>query len=250
MKKLIALAVAILMIAAMAVPAFAAKLGEDPEVEDYVVSDSKTVPSNTYGDEASVNGADNTANSGLANDEAGDTQSEGTRLVYGVGQSYVVSIPADIAFAEELTGVAASEGVLAKTKGYVYADYEIGLYDVVIAGDEYMKVTVASATSLEGVTSKDAWTLADTEGTKSSTAVNYYLTTDKFMTEITDTTAANAWMNATKAVLECDVQDGNAGTAGSENTAHIYFSSKGTAQEGTYRDIITFTVSVLTDDRT
>ena len=45
-------------------------------------------------------------------------------------------------------------------------------------------------------------------------------------------------------ILNQAVATGNAGTTGSTNTVQLYFSSKGTAQEGTFRDVLTFTVRI------
>ena len=158
--------------------------------------------------------------------------------------SIVVVIPASIDLVE------ATEAVDGKEKGWVYDMKTIAVKDVVIAGDEQIKIQVNSTDAYKDDPSsstyitKSAWQLVDTKG--KSAKVDYSLSLEGFSTS----TAAKAAVANDGVVLAQYRQTGNAGTQGAEQSVNLYFSSKGTAQEGTYRDRLTFKVSVVTSDAT
>lgn len=244
MKKFLAIALAIVMMAALAVPAFAAYEMTD-EADNTVVGDDVH-----YGEDNDDPNADNYLT------DAADSQNTDTTLIkYGVAQAYIVTIPAEINLHENK-----DEANTKKTVGYVYGIEAIGVYDVVIAGDEELNIYVSSTQYAAG-----KWTLKDTEGSKRSADVNYKIvvaSTDEDYTVVEDNYITD-YDNATETlvesgtgegadaaaalvghVLNCEVAEGNVGTTGSEAYANLYFSSKGTAQEGTYTDTLTFTVRI------
>ena len=173
-----------------------------------------------------------------------DSMTQATLVTYGVSQEYVVVIPASIDLVE------ATESVDGKEKGWVYDMKTIAVKDVVIAGDEQIKIQVNSTDaykddpSASAYITKSAWQLVDTKG--KSAKVDYSLSLAGFSTStVTQAAVANDGV-----VLAQYRQTGNAGTQGAEQSVALYFSSKGTAQEGTYRDRLTFKVSVVTSDAT
>ena len=235
MKKILAIALAIVMMASITVTSFAAILG-DPDVVE-----------TRYGD-----GNDNNTETNYLTDAA-DSQTEGTRIEYGVAQAYTVTIPADVRL-NEYHGEETTQ-----TVGYVYGIEALGVSDVVIAGNEKICIYLSST---QYDSSKGGWRMIDTEGedgAKISADVNYkivakdgdvdanqYLTSSEYdaatgIVSGTDNTTAGSL------ILTQDRATGNAGTTGSEKNINLYFSSKGTAQEGTYKDVLTFTVRIETD---
>ena len=198
MKKLLALAIAIFMIAALAVPAFAAL--------DNVPDDNVQGPEE-FGNEAGKIGDD-------------------VIVEYGVTQSYTIYIPEAVNFNNRLTDVA----------GYV------GVEDAILAGNEKINVTVTSATQYELTSGtkvvKAAWTMVDLAGI--SEPVDYWFATSTGSTKPTSFTVTDPVLTVARA-------EGNNGTAGSQGSTTLYFNTEGTAQEGTYRDLLTFTAVISTD---
>jgi len=237
MKKILALALAIVMMASITVTSFAAIL--DDETGDIVGT--------RYGD----GNDDNTEANYLT--DAADSQTEGTRIEYGVAQAYTVTIPADVRL-NEYHGTDAEQ-----TVGYVYGIEALGVSDVVVAGNEKICIYLSST---QYDSAKGGWRMIDTEGengAKISADVNYKIVAKdgdadatQYLTEAEydSTTGIVSGTDNTTAgslILTQDRATGNAGTTGSEKNINLYFSSKGTAQEGTYKDVLTFTVRIETD---
>ena len=193
MKKILALVLAIIMMAAIAVPAFA----EDPVRED------RTQVENFVGD------ADNT-----------ETVSPDVKVTYGVAQTYTLSIPADVAL-EDYTNQGGNDTNLNNLR----ATASIGATNVKINGKETLTVTA---------TSKNSWKLVDENG--KSTAVDYALKMSA--------TESNYAALVDNTVLTVATPTGNNGIVGNTGTSHLEFTSKGTAQEGIFSDIITFNVVI------
>ena len=170
--------------------------------------------------------------------DAPDQSNWSSLVVYGVEQSYVVVIPPEIIFSK------ASVSENGKTAGWIYAQETIGVSDLIISGQEKIVITIASPDQFrldDGryLTDKGPWHLIDTNG--ESMRVRYYTSTAKFYGEGAAT--EDAFKNGDE-IFSLDRQDGNVGTTGSKGETKLYFSSKGTAQAGVYRDRLTFTVEV------
>ena len=265
MKKFLALALAIVMMAAIAVPAFAAEYTESVEIEDF--TESVLWTETRYGEDNEDAAATDAEGNSIYLKDANDTEEENTRIEYGVAQAYTVTIPADVRLYEYV-----ADDQTNQTKGFVYGQETISVSDVVIAGDEELNIYLSSAQwAHNGV---ESWTLVDTEtgannvanGDGPSADVNYkivvadadtvdatnYLTKTEYEDEdtvvvvsSTDRTVVEDEVTAKNGlVLNCATAAGNVSTLGSTNTAQLYFSSQGTAQEGTFRDILTFTVRI------
>lgn len=256
MKKFLAIALAIVMMAALAVPAFA----------EYTQTD---VAGNTVNgtDEHYGKGNDtpttNPSNDNYLEDQESYIHGDTTLIKYGVAQAYIVTIPAEINLHEHKDSANTS-----KTVGYVYGIESIGVYDVVIAGDEDLNIYITSQ-QFNAAQDVNAWELIDREVSNvyaegqdgPSANVNYkivvdpttvdyaadetnYLTKDTYGTATNVVVSGNGESTLVGHVLNCPVQTGNIGTTGSEAYANLYFSSKGTAQEGTYTDTLTFHVRI------
>ena len=170
--------------------------------------------------------------------DAPDQSNWSSLVTYGVEQSYVVTIPSDLYFSK------AKVSENGKTAGWVYEEQSVSLSNVIISGQEKIVVCVASPDQFrldDGryLTDKGPWYLIDTM--QESMRVRYFLSTSKFYGEGAST--SDACRNGS-VVLAVDRMDGNAGTSGSSGQSKLYFSSMGTAQEGVYRDRLTFTVEV------
>ena len=271
MKKFLAIALAALMIAALAVPAFAAEMNWE-EVD----GTERTATDVHYGENNDVPGADNYLV------DAEDSQGQQTIVKYGVAQAYIVTIPAEI----RLHQATEANKVGDQTVGGVYGYEMLGVSDVVIAKGEEICIYVSSLNYAD-----DTWQLVDTEdGTDDDTHTSdnvYYTMVAK---DVVSTDEDNLWGDedtatkylaikneegilsldnansyalvvsgtgvdendadvttrdaSTGCVLKQSVATGNIGTTGSGKTVELYFSSLGTAQEGTYKDTLTFTVRI------
>lgn len=197
MRKIVALAIALVMIIALSVPAFA---------EDYVSNK--------------------------------DIDSVNTTLIYGVSQSYLVSIPSKIVF-EPIEGESGL-GALA----------EVGAKDIHIAGDESLNIAIASSheTVTPGENGADPtrqWWMKDTnlkeDGvTPASVPVRY--------SAVIPEGSESVKLYNGKNILSVDAPTGDAGTVSdASGEVTITFSTAGTAQNGAYQDILTFFVSVDKD---
>lgn len=187
MKKILALVLAIIMMAAIAVPAFA----EDPVRADRTQS------------ETFVGDADNA-----------ETASPDVKVTYGVTQSYVIIIPADVTFVEGGDGkIASLESTLAADK-------------VRIAGNEKLTVAIDSLYNYK---------LVDTN--QASIDVDYTIKVDDAQVALADKAVA----------LTVNRPDGNAGLTGSDGSVKLTFATNGTAQEGNFEDYLTFNVSIVVD---
>lgn len=216
MKKLLALALAIVMMMAIALPVFAAAADTDP------------IQSDRAGD-----GNDDSASDNYLEDAADEWTDNDVLIKYGVAQAYTVTIPEAINL-HEYKG----DSTATQTKGYVYSLQTVKIEDVVIAPTEEINVYLKSYNQSIFGGSADVWYLKDTTENNDGGRVNYAVSTDAFMPgEI------SGLANGGK-VLTCAVAAGNVGTTGSSAETPLYFSSKGTAQEGTYTDVLTFTVKV------
>ena len=230
MKKLLALALAVVMMMAIALPAFAANGSESKS--SWGDTDKLT--------DAAANKYENFDN---------------VVLEYGVAQGYEVTIPADINFGY-MNDIA---------DGNPFQDKRtVSVSNVVIAGTERLVLTVASASSYtqtgaSQTTPKTPWTMADLYG--KSTAVSYTATlgTLNYASEARDDeTRANAVFSETYdnnntygdgkvyTVMVIEPATGNTGiTPDNGASIEITFATAGTAQEGLYQDTLTFTVEII-----
>ena len=157
-----------------------------------------------------------------------DVANEEQLLEYKVDQCYYVIIPAYAEFAKsDIEGDAK-----------LRCSTSISVFDVVIAGDEKLVISVASAedwtpAGASAPIPKDAWTMVDKN--QSSSPVHFELSG-----EFDGTPYAND-----DEVLSVACAVGNNGVIGSEKTEELFFSTFGTAQEGDYVDMLTFTVNIV-----
>ena len=215
MKKIFALALAIVMMMAIALPVFAAQAAEpaDGESQKHVYGsfDEDLVPN----DEQAIN--------------------DSVIIKYGVHQEYVVTIPEDVNF-----GYLSEETEMGKK---FVATRKVEASGVVINGKEYLAI---------GVKSANAWQMVDEE--ENSVNVDYTMSFDK--SKISTATGTVEYKNETHntklAELPILVVEHAAGNNGWEDKAgdsvELTFTTDGTAQEGTYKDTLTFTVEVVTGD--
>ena len=204
MKKIFALALAIVMMMAIALPTFAA------------VDTAKY----SYGD---VDGDDAPAS---------QRYNDATELKYGVSQTYTVVIPEDITFnSQNLT-----------------ATRTVSILDAVIAGNEKIKVNVVSKHGWQMVDYQDGTVDSVTDDTKGpSDAVNYWYGVDAAVADNTYTFGGTEFSGTGPIIDEAPVA-GNNGLKGRDKTVTLYFGTRGTAQEGTYKDYLTFVVDVYVVD--
>lgn len=173
------------------------------------------IPAFAEGEESNTN---ETANS--FSDETAGTVGN-TKVEYGVDQSYTVTIPKLITFGSQLKDVEAT----------------VSAKDAYLAGNEKLVVSVESATTYtitgSKVVTKDAWEMVDINGI--STPVDYWVAkaAQKTATDLVD-----------GVVLEVSRAAGNKGIVGSSGSQALYFSTNGTAQEGSYEDRLTFNVEI------
>ena len=157
-----------------------------------------------------------------------DVVNEDQLLEYKVDQCYYVVIPSHAEFAKsDIEGDAK-----------LRCSTSISVFDVVIAGDEKLVISVSSAeewtpAGASAPLPKDAWTMVDKN--LSSSPVHYEMSG-----EFDGTPYAND-----DEVLSVSCATGNIGTIGSEKEEEIFFSTFGTAQEGDYMDMLTFTVNIV-----
>jgi len=157
-----------------------------------------------------------------------DVATDGTELTYKVNQEYMVIIPDHAEFAKsDIEGDAK-----------LRCSTSISVYDVVIAGDEKLVISVASAEEWTpaGATApipKTPWTMVDKN--QKSSAVHFEMSG-----EFDGTPYAND-----DEVLSLNRAVGNVSVWGAEKTEEIFFSTNGTAQEGDYVDMLTFTVNIV-----
>lgn len=198
MKKVLALALALIMMFAIAIPAMAA-------AETQVVS--------KVDDEVAALGT-------------------GTDIKYGVTQAYTVTIPADVTFVE---GVDHEDG------DEMTAERTISASDVVIAGNEWLVVTVASSHQAT-VNEKTTWQMHESNSV--STPVSYTATArDNDATAAADDRVL--LLDGSKVLVVAPVT-GNVDTAGNTGSTVIDFATKGTGQEGQYLDQLTFSCEITT----
>ena len=200
MKKIFALALAIVMMMAIALPVFAAAESAKYSYGNVDVSDAP----------------------------ASQRYNDATELKYGVSQTYTVVIPEDIAFnSQTLT-----------------AERTVSILDAVIAGNEKIKVNVVSKHGWQMVDYQDGTIDAITEENPAgpSDAVNYWYGVDAAVEEGTYTIGDE--FEGTGPIIDEAPVAGNNGLKGRDKTVTLYFGTRGTAQEGTYKDYLTFVVDV------
>ena len=206
MKKVLALALALVMMLAIAIPAFA----EEPNEGEAVVGGAEPEPENVISQDFTSETAGTVGNS---------------KVEYGVSQAYTVTIPNTVSFTT-LKDIPA----------------EVSASNVLLAGNEKLVVTVVSAKTFEvagpKTVNKTAWTMVDTNGI--STPVDYWLALEAQVDKAT--TAKHVADNGV--VLEVLRAAGNNGVEGATGSADLFFSTNGTAQEGTYEDRLTFNVAI------
>ena len=170
---------------------------------------------------------------------APDQSNWSSLVMYGVEQFYIVVIPPEIV----LNKVSTPKN--GQTQGWIYGQQTIGVSDLICSGQEKLVITIASPDQYrldDGryLTDKGPWHLIDTTG--ESARVRYYTSTTQYFGE-GDLPEDLAFRNGDE-IFAVDRQDGNLGTVGSKGETKLYFSSRGTAQAGVYRDRLTFTVEV------
>ena len=160
-------------------------------------------------------------------DDASNTVNN-IELRYGVAQTYTVTIPENINFTNSLTDNART----------------ISVADAIIAKNERIDISILSANN---------WKLVDyeTANVEGSTASNVSDPVDYWFSEQTGTTVDvdddrfTYTYNGSNAVLSVNPVTGNINTDGASGTKTIYFSTRGTGQEGTFLDYLTFVVDVV-----
>ena len=196
MKKILAIALAALMIAAMAVPAFAA--GE------------------VFTEGTDADGSDVLPQRGSV------------KVTYGVAQSYIVTIPQDVAF---------DEATVDEDKN-LYSENTLTVSNVKIRGNE--KLTVA-------ITSKYGYNLVDEN--QVSANVTYWIATSYDAAAQAFGNTASDKLENNEVALVVNRPVGNDGTDDATGgVADLTFMTKGTSQQGSYFDMLTFTVDIEEDD--
>ena len=205
MKKVLALALALIMMLAIAIPAFAA------------TGESGT---SVFGD--SLNAAEDNV-----------TVNDKVEVEYGVLQAYEITIPADVNFGYADTTV----------HGYS-TTRDIKADKIVIAGNEWLVVTVASANNWQMVDANK-----DASDNPISDNVDYTATLADMTTAADDTITFSNTNNTKDTVLVVAAADGNKGYEDAKKatgTNTITFATAGTAQEGRFLDTLTFSVEITT----
>lgn len=209
MKKIFALALAIVMMMAIALPAFATNIESD--------------------DTSKATGATADHIYGSLTESAADSNDVDDEVIikYGVYQEYVITIPADVNF-----------GYLSEETNRYETTRTVSASDVVINGKEYLVVKVTSA---------NAWQMVDQD--KKSVNVYYDATLDNPLTEAADEIKFDHESDGLQTILVVDHAAGNEGwQAKAGGNVDITFTTAGTAQEGTYKDTLTFAVEIVETD--
>ena len=194
MKKILAITLAVLMLLALAVPAFAAEQ-EQVFTEGTDAEGSDVLP------------------------QEGDI-----KVTYGVAQSYIVTIPVDVGFAEDEQG--AIEDI----------DRTLSVTDVKIKGNEQITVAIDSLYDYK---------LVDTN--QKSVDVTYTVSPKSYTGDVVETTTGTAIVDEA-VVLTVNRPVGNDGTDdATDGTVVLTFHTAGTSQQGNYVDVLTFTVDIVED---
>ncbi len=170
--------------------------------------------------------------------DAPDQSNWSSLVIYGVEQSYTVIIPPEITLRK------ASVSENGKTAGWIYAKETVAVSDFIISGQEKLVITISSPDQFrlddgKYLTEKGPWHLIDTTG--ESMRVRYFTSTSHYYGEGAPTEDA---LRNGSTIFSLDRMDGNEGTTGANGEMNLFFSSKGTAQSGIYRDRLTFAVEV------
>ena len=205
MKKIFALALAIVMMMAIALPVFADVADVDPA--DGVLQSHK------YGELHKSSAAENQDNF------------DHMQIKYGVYQEYIVTIPADVNF-----------GFLTETEIFE-AKRTVSADNVIISGTEYLYISVNSEHTWQmfdqegkSVPVDYFASLADNPKTEADTA---------------DAVIYSKTSPADCPILVVKHAAGNEGyDKVAKGSVEITFTTNGTAQEGTYLDTLTFTVAI------
>ncbi len=210
MKKLIALALAILMIAAMAIPAFAADENGDGADEDATVQVTDNVVDELWDGKAEPDGEQDMTD---------------VEVQYGVDQTYLVTIPCELMFDPTTLTTSAT----------------LNVSNVQIAGDEQVYVEIASGH--QTVDDAKAWQMVDQNesaaGGEASARVTYTAKIDGYTAALVDEDV----------VLTVAAPEGNKGINNQQSgSVLISFATAGTTQEGNYLDTLTFTVGIENKD--
>lgn len=224
MKKIFALALAIVMMMAIALPVFA-------DVDPADTGFSTETGTHKYGD----------ATGAVAAPENTTIDGDNMIIKYGVNQEYLVTIPADVSF-----GFINPDTNLFEDARIVKAE------NIVISGNEYFTMSVTSANQWQMVDEAK-----DSEGNAISENVDYTATLDNPMDKKTvgvddDATTvvySNTNYAAAQKILVVEHAAGNKGwDQKASGQVEITFNTAGTAQEGVYIDTLTFTVDIVEGD--
>ena len=210
MKKIFALALAIVMMMAIALPVFADYQDKPLEDTDPQKHFESTVPAAEEYD-----GFDNML------------------LTYGVQQEYIVTIPADVNFSK--ADLNTEQTLFVKTGNNVKAE------GIVISGNEIFTVSVSSF---------NTWKLVDEAGKSTAVDYNAILADNpKTKGGEADEITYDKNTAQEQYVLIIDPAEGNKGwNEKAEDDVDITFTTAGTAQEGMFVDTLTFTVQIFEDN--
>ena len=187
MKKILAIALAVLMLAAMAVPAFAAnqELVFTENAEENVLPERGNVV-----------------------------------VTYGVAQSYLVTIPQDVAFSDTA----------------LKDERTLSVANLKLRGDE--KLTIA-------IDSEYDYKLVDTN--KKSVDVDYWIATSDYTEDAVGINTPTEKLADEAIALVVNRPDGNTGAnQPTSGAVTLTFETLGTSQQGNYIDTLTFTVAIAT----
>ena len=208
MKKIFALALAIVMMMAIALPTFAD------------VKDSETAP-----------GVDSNSIYGKLNESSAAEGYDGfdnMLIKYGVYQEYIITIPADVNF-----------GYLAPEAERFEATRRVSASGVVINGLEYLVVKVASA---------NTWQMRDQDGKSVPVDYDATLPTPTLITDSANVTFDKNTSGAQTILVVDHAAGNEGWEAKAGGNVDIKFTTEGTAQEGTYLDTLTFAVEIVETD--
>lgn len=200
MKKIFALALAIVMMMAIALPVFAEESTEATKL-------------------STVYGEDN--DSQIVDDEF--------ELEYGVAQTYTVIIPEEISF----------------NAGLKDQKRTLSVENAILAGNERIEISIDSLNDWQ-LLDYETDNVAGTTVSGISDAVDYWFDTKSGTVINFDATQFGTTYDRYDDVLVVDRAAGNKGIEGAKGSVDLYFSTRGTAQEGTYRDYLTFVVEIGT----
>ena len=164
-----------------------------------------------------------------------DKLGTGTDIKYGVTQAYTITIPADVTFTEAVGHVAGQD---------LTAQRILSATDVVISGNEWLVVKIASKYQTT-VGEDEVWQMhEENEATTKSVPVSYTATAVDNDATVAENDPVVLLDNSIALVVA--PVTGNVSTAGNDGSTTIDFATKGTGQEGSYIDVLTFSCEITT----